>query len=56
LTSTSNCISLHNQNGQRRDIVDYVGSVVNEDIRMKKWRENDKRHVIDTLSERADGM
>jgi len=56
LTSTSNRISLHDQNGQRQDIVDYVSSVVYEDIKMKKWRENDKRHVIETLSERADGM
>jgi hypothetical protein len=56
LTSTSNRISLHDQNGQRMDIVNYVTSVVHEDIKMKKWRENDKRHVIETLSERADGM
>jgi hypothetical protein len=56
LAPTSNRISLHDQNGQRKDIVDYVTSVVHEDIKMKKWRENDKRHVIETLSERADGM
>ena len=56
LTSTSNRVSLHDQNGQRRDIVDYVSSVVYQDLKMKKWRENDKRHVIETLSERADGM
>ncbi|KAI0296228.1 hypothetical protein BC826DRAFT_968171 [Russula brevipes] len=56
LTSTSNRISLHDQNGQRKDIVDYVSSVFCEDIRMKKWRENDKRLAIETLSERADGM
>ena len=49
-------ISLHNQTGQKEDIVDYVGSVVNSDKKMRRWREEDRKLVIDTLSERADGM
>ncbi|KAI0287860.1 hypothetical protein BC826DRAFT_971919 [Russula brevipes] len=56
LTPTSNRISLHDQKGQRKDIVNYVSSVVHQDIKMKKWRENDKRQVIESLSERADGI
>ena len=49
-------ISLHNQTGQKEDIVDYVSSVVNSDKKMRRWREEDRKLVIDTLSERADGM
>jgi hypothetical protein len=53
---TSRRVSLHEQNGQRNDIIDYVTSVVRSDARMRRWREEDKRLVIETLSERADGM
>ena len=53
---TSLCVSLHNQSGQKEDIVDYVSSVVHSDKKMRRWREEDKKLVIDTLSERADGM
>jgi NACHT domain len=49
-------ISLHNQTGQKEDIVDYVSSVVYSDKKMWRWREEDRKLVIDTLSERADGM
>jgi len=49
-------VSLHDQTGQRKDIIEYVGSVVNSDTKMGRWREEDKRQVIETLSERADGM
>ena len=55
---TSNPVSLHNQSGQKKDIVDYVKSVVYSDSEpiMKRWRTEDKDLVISTLSERADGM
>jgi hypothetical protein len=51
-------VSLHHQTGQRKDIEDYVRSVVNSDQEpfMGRWREEDKELVIRTLSERADGM
>jgi len=52
----SNRIALHDQNGQKKDIVDYVTSVVYSDKNMRSWREDDKKVVIDVLSERADGM
>ena len=52
----SNQISLHNQAGQKKDIADYVRSVVYSDSNMKRWRDEDKELVIETLSERADGM
>jgi hypothetical protein len=53
---TSLRVSLHDQTGQKKDILKYVSSVVNSDAKMQKWREEDKKMVIETLSERADGM
>ncbi|KAH9041905.1 hypothetical protein EDB83DRAFT_2524063 [Lactarius deliciosus] len=53
---TSLRVSLHDQTGQREDIVEYVSSVVHLDPRMGKWREQDRNLVIETLSDKADGM
>jgi hypothetical protein len=49
-------VSLHNQSGQKEDIVDYVSSIVSSDKKMRRWREEDRKLVIEMLSERADGM
>jgi hypothetical protein len=49
-------VSLHEEGGQRKDIIDYLKSVVESDPRMGKWREEDKQLVIDTLARKADGM
>ena len=49
-------VSLHNESGQKQDIVNYVTSVVHSDKKMKRWRENDKNMVVEKLSEKADGM
>jgi hypothetical protein len=53
---TSLRVSLHEQSGQKKDIIDYVTSVVQSDPKMRRWRDEDKTLVIETLSERADGM
>jgi len=53
---TSLCVSLHEQSGQKEDIVDYVSSVVYSDKKMRRWREEDRKLVVETLSERAHGM
>ena len=53
---TSRSVSLHNQSGQKKDIIDYVTSVVSSDAKMRRWRDEDKKLVIETLCERADGM
>src|SRR5712691_11962995 len=53
---TSLRVSLHEQTGQKKDIIKYVSSVVHSDTKMRRWREEDKGLVIETLSERADGM
>jgi hypothetical protein len=50
------CISLHNQSGQTKDIMDYISSIVHSDKMMQRWREEDRSLVIETLTERADGM
>jgi hypothetical protein len=49
-------VSLHDQSGQKKDIIKYISSVVYSDTKMRRWREEDKILVIETLSERADGM
>jgi hypothetical protein len=49
-------VSLHDQTGQKKDIVEYVTSVVHSDTRMGKWRDQDQKLIIETLSDRADGM
>jgi hypothetical protein len=56
LTSTSNRISLHDEDGQKKDIADYVNSVVNSDKKIMRWREKDKELVVKTLLDRAGGM
>ena len=53
---TSLKISLHDESGQKEDIIDYIKSVVHSDRRMRRWREEDQNLVIDTLSQNADGM
>ena len=53
---TPNRISLHDQSGQKKDIIEYVNSVVYSDLNMRRWREEDKKVVIGVLSDRADGM
>ena len=53
---TSNCISLHDQRGQKRDIVNFVRSKVESDKNMRRWRDEDRALVIETLADRADGM
>ena len=54
--SASRHISLHDQPGQKEDIAEYITSVVHTDVKMKRWREDDRKLVVETLSERADGM
>ena len=51
-------VSLHDQSGQKEDIVNYVKSVVysESETMMKRWRAEDKEMVVDSLSEKADGM
>jgi hypothetical protein len=51
-----NAISLQDETRQKIVIHDYVSSVMSSDEQMKQWRDEDKKLVVDGLSERADGM
>jgi hypothetical protein len=53
---TQNCLSLHSENGQMEDILSYIKFVVEEDDAMRRWKEEDKILVIETLSENEGGM
>jgi hypothetical protein len=53
---TSLKISLHDESGQKEDIIQYIKFIVRSDRSMRRWKEVDKKLVIDTLSEKADGM
>ena len=53
---TSHCVSLHDEGGQKKDIIDYLKHVIETDPKMGKWREDDKQLVVDTLARKADGM
>jgi hypothetical protein len=51
-------VSLQDESGQKADITDYICTVVNSSpsTAMRRWRTDDKNLVIETLTERADGM
>jgi hypothetical protein len=49
-------ISLHDEIGQKKDIVEYINSIVRSDAGMQRWNEEDKQLVVETLSGKADGM
>jgi hypothetical protein len=51
-----NAISLHDESKQKFVIANYVSSVVSSDARMMKWKDEDKKLVVEELSGRADGM
>jgi hypothetical protein len=55
---TSRRVCLHDQSGQKKDIEDYVRSVVYSESEpiMRRWRKDEKDLVIETLAERAEGM
>jgi hypothetical protein len=52
LTLPSNRISLHDEAGQKKDIIDYIRFVVYSDKNIVRWREKDKDLVVKTLSDR----
>ena len=51
-------VSLQDESGQKKDIEEYIRSVVYSpsDTIMRRWRKDDKDLVVQTLSGRADGM
>ncbi len=49
-------ISLHDESGQKEDIIEYIKSIIRSDRSMRRWKEEDKQLVVYTLSGQADGM
>jgi len=49
-------ISLHDQDGQKRDIMKYIESIINTNKNMQNWNPEHKQLVIDALTKKADGM
>jgi len=49
-------ISLHDESGQKTDIVKYIQSFVNENRKMQNWEPEHRQRVIDVLTKKADGM
>jgi hypothetical protein len=49
-------ISLHDESGQKDDIIEYIKFVVHSDKKMRSWKDKDKELVVKMLSEKAEGM
>jgi hypothetical protein len=49
-------VSLHDEGGQRRDIADYIKSVIYTHPKNRRWKAEHKQLVIEVLTEKADGM
>ena len=52
----SRCVSLHDQSGQKRDIEEYIKSVIKTHQKSKRWKTEQKQLVMDVLMQNADGM
>ena len=49
-------VSLHDESGQKEDIIKYIEFAVRSDRGMRRWKEEDKQLVVSTLSGKAGGM
>jgi hypothetical protein len=49
-------VSIHDESGQKKDIVKYIESIVNTNKNMQNWNSENKQLVIDVLTKKADGM
>jgi hypothetical protein len=48
-------VSLHDESGQKRDIEDYIKSVINTHT-IRRWEEEHRKLAIDVLLEKSNGM
>ena len=48
-------VSLHDESGQKRDIEDYIKSVINTYTK-EMWNDEDRKLAIDVLTEKSKGM
>ncbi len=49
-------VSLHDERGQKDDIIKYIESTVNTNKNMQNWNPEHRQLVIDVLTKKADGM
>jgi hypothetical protein len=49
-------VSLHDESGQKRDIEDYIKSVINTRPKRGRWKEEHRKLAIDVLVEKSNGM
>ena len=49
-------VSLHDEGGQKKDIGDYIKSVITTHTRNRRWKAEHQQLAIDILTEKADGM
>ena len=49
-------VSIHDEGGQKKDIEEYIKSVINTNPKNKRWKATDKKLVTDVLTEKAQGM
>jgi hypothetical protein len=48
-------VSLHDESGQKRDIEDYIKSVINTHPKNRRWKAEHKQLVIDVLTKKLTG-
>ena len=48
-------VSLHDESGQKRDIEDYIKSVINTRT-TKRWKEDHRKLAIDVITKKSNGM
>lgn len=56
LTSSSLLVSLHEESGHKKDIINYINSFVHSDREMGDWAAEDRYLIIESLSRRTGGM
>ena len=49
-------VSLHEQDGQKQDVSNYIKSIFSSDPKIQRWKEEDKKLAKDTLLSGARGM
>jgi len=49
-------VSLHDESGQKKDIMTYIESIINTNKNTKNRNSEQRQLVIDVLTEKADGM
>jgi len=49
------CVSLHDENGQKGDIEEYIKSVIGTHPKNRRWKAEHKELVINVLTQKADG-